>query len=80
MEDSRRKTTVTNRDQVVIDLLAALSDAWLRHSSPDAIANDPDKIRLLNDARNSVDPSKVQVPDDVRELYEGVFLRDVWAD
>jgi hypothetical protein len=69
---------VAQSDHVVIELLDALCASWAEHHSASEVGSDPDKIRLLREARDAIDPKSTAIPEGVRSLYNGVFKRDVW--
>lgn len=60
---------------MIIEILEALLEAWLSTMTPADIACDPDKVMLLK----RVTESDVRPTPFVRDLYEEVFLRDVWT-
>ena len=60
------------------NLLRALCEAWADQYSFNEIGSDVEKIRLLNEARDLLVGTGYVAPEDVRALYQGVYLRDVW--
>lgn len=72
---------------VFIRLLEALCHEWARHT-PSDIRLDEGKIELLNSALLTAKKyslgdissrEALNVPSDVRDFYESVYLRDVWS-
>jgi hypothetical protein len=61
---------------MLLKLLDELVRSWLEKYTPIEIGSDPHKIGLLQEARAQITegiPSKL-----VRQLYQEVFLEDVW--
>ncbi len=66
-----------SKDVLMMKMLEALVEAWLETMTTIEIGSDVEKIRLLKEARAGlvgVEPSAL-----VRQVYEEVFLRDVWS-
>lgn len=64
------------KDEMIITLLDHLLRSWLQQFTTQEIGSDVDKIRLLNAVRREVDVEPTPL---VRQVYEEVFLRDVWT-
>lgn len=66
----------TAKDDMLLKTLEELLRAWLAIMSPIEIGSDPAKIRLLREISVETDgePSPF-----VKQVYEEVFLRDVWT-
>lgn len=63
---------------VMLNLLTALVDEWNTRYSRDMIWQDPEKISLLNQARDELIGCSVIVPERVRDFYREIYLRDMW--
>lgn len=63
------------KDDMLIKLLDALIQSWLVTMTPVEIGSDVEKIRLLKEARAGIvgEPTPL-----VKQVYQEVFLRDVW--
>ena len=64
---------------IMIELLTSLCREWEDRYDPTDIRQDIDKVRLLIDAQVNLALMVEYVPDDVKEFYQSVFLRDVWT-
>lgn len=65
------------KDDMLLKLLDALITSWSETMTPIEIGSDLEKVRLLKEARAGIGegtPSPL-----VRQVYQEVFLRDVWT-
>lgn len=42
------------------------------------IGNDPDKVEIMHEFHSALKNSQALIPEGVLQLYEKVYLRDVW--
>lgn len=71
-----RDSSMNERDPMLIKLLDELVRAWLETHTTVQIGNDPEKIGLLQEAREAIregEPSEL-----VKQVYREVFLREFW--
>ena len=65
-------------DNMVVRLLDLLIAEWLIEQTIEEIARDEIKVALLTDVLDVLGPEKPEATERVYNLYEKVFLRDVW--
>lgn len=68
---------MTVKDDMLLNMLEELVRAWRDTFTPAEVRQDLSKIRLLNQARESITegaPSEF-----VRQFYREIFLRDLWS-
>ena len=62
-------------NKLELDLIVALSNEWLAHSTPNEIGSDVAKIRLLKRFAREVDLKSSELPKELEQFYAEVFLR-----
>jgi len=65
--------------QVLQALLHELILSWSQYLTPREVALDEQKLQLLMATRDLILDQNLQVSNEVREFYTGVFLRDELA-
>lgn len=65
---------MSDLNKVVLDLIQALIEEWGILYTVEEVACDEGKVALLLNATQA----RGTVPDNVRNFYKKVFLRDIW--
>jgi hypothetical protein len=65
-------------ENMLVRLLDLLVAEWLTEQSPEEIAHDEAKVQLLSDVLDAFGAERPEAPERVRNLYNKVYLRDVW--
>lgn len=68
-----------NETQLSILLLKEVVLHWTEYHSDVEIGSDPKKIDVLEVAKDVLRGRKNEIPPEVIDLYEKVYLRDVWT-
>lgn len=68
-----------NERQLSILLLAEVVQQWTGRYTEVEIGSDPRKIEVLQAARDVLQGGRDELPLEVLDLYNRVYLRDVWT-
>lgn len=68
-----------NADELSIFLLREIVHSWTEHETEIEIGSDPHKIEVLKIASDVLKGGGHPIPLEVVDLYQRVFLRDVWT-
>ena len=66
-----------SESELIIILFHELSREWLKNESPIQIGSDLEKIEIMEKVRPFL-PSEAETPPQVVDLYQKVYLRNVW--
>lgn len=67
-------------DALLIDVFTRLATSWLSDGSPEDIGSDVEKIAIMNAFAELMRDKKSQLPQSILDLYERVYLRDIWEN
>lgn len=67
------------KEQLSLVLLEEVILQWRQHLTDVEIGSDVQKIAILNAARDVLHDCGIPIPPEVADLYNKVYLRDVWT-